>query len=148
MKFTNECKTLLEKILKENEVDCVEIVLTEGENGDIDINLGIVDSKECERVVEIDGVKVAIDEDTHAALIDAIFSADGDELTIGFEEHEGCCCGGHGHHEGECCCGEEGEEGCCCGEGHGHHHHGEGCCGNHHDHEEEHCCCGGHHHEE
>jgi len=96
MKFTNECKTLLEKILKENEVDCVEIVLTEGENGDIDINLGIVDSKECERVVEIDGVKVAIDEDTHAALIDAIFSADGDELTIGFEEHEGCSCGGRG----------------------------------------------------
>lgn len=156
MKFTNECKAFLEKVFKENDADCVEIILTEADNGAVDINLGIVDSKECDRVVEIDGVKVAVDENTHAALVDVIFGSENDEITIGFEEHEDCCCcGGHGHHhEGECCCGDEEEEGCCCG---GEHHHEDGCCcgGEHHheegecccheEHEEEHCCC--HHHE-
>lgn len=140
MKFTKEFKEFLVGAYKEYEADAVEVVLQEDEEGNVDINIGLVDTKDCDRVVEIDGVKVAVDEASQAALIDAIFSFNNGEVLIDFEEkEEDCCCGGHHHHHAEGCCCEGEEDGCCGG------HHTEGCCceGDGDD-----CCCDDHHHKD
>ena len=129
MKFTEEFKQVMLKLLEENEADCLAIDLLEEEDHSFSINLGIADSKDAVRLIELDGLKVAIAEDVEECLQEATFGVDGDELTIDLgdcacHEEEDCCCGhhhheeedcccGHHHHEGECCCGDEHEEDCC-----------------------------------
>ena len=129
MKFTEEFKQAMLKLLEENEADCLAIDLLEEVDHSFSINLGIADSKDAVRLIELDGLKVAIAEDVEECLQEATFGVDGDELTIdlgdcAYHEEEDCCCGhhhheeedcccGHHHHEGECCCGDEHEEDCC-----------------------------------
>ena len=125
MKFTESCKAMLEQILKENNLDTIEIALMEEEDGSISINLGLVDSKESEHIREIDGLKVEIEDEAYEALEEAIFDVKGDELTIELGHHHHCCC-----EDDDCECHHEEGEHCCC--------EGDDCeC--HHEHE--HCCC-------
>ena len=134
MKFTEEFKQAMLKLLEENEADCLAIDLLEEEDHSFSINLGIADSKDAVRLIELDGLKVAIAEDVEECLQEATFGVDGDELTIDLgdcacHEEEDCCCEHH-HHEGECCCGHHHHEGeCCCGD-----EHEEDCCNDG-------CCC-------
>ena len=141
MKFTEEFKQAMLKLLEENEADCLAIDLLEEEDHSFSINLGIADSKDAVRLIELDGLKVAIAEDVEECLQEATFGVDGDELTIDLggcacHEEEDCCCEHHHHEEEDCCCGHHHheEEDCCCGH---HHHEGECCCGDEH---EEDCC--------
>ena len=134
MKFTEEFKQAMLKLLEENKADCLAIDLLEEEDHSFSINLGIADSKDAVRLIELDGLKVAIAEDVEECLQEATFGVDGDELTIDLggcacHEEEDCCCEHH-HHEGECCCGHHHHEGeCCCGD-----EHEEDCCNDG-------CCC-------
>lgn len=129
MKITNECRDLLNEILKENGVDTLEISLEEAEDHSVAINMAVIDSKEATRIIEVNGIKVSIDEETENTLEGATFGANEGEITITLDH---CCCGhDHGEHE---CCHEEGEEHECCG--HHHEHEGNCCCEG----EEEHCC--------
>lgn len=107
MKFTPEGKEMIENIIKENGAECLAIFLEEQEDGSVAINLNIGKKEEFDRIVKIDGLDVALDEETENALEDATFKKDGDELAI---EIGHCCCGEHHHEEGECCCDDD----CCC----------------------------------
>ncbi len=138
MKITEEAQALIKGIMKANNLDILSVVIVFNEEGEGSLQLDLVSKDEVEgkRVVEMDSIMVAISEEDDEALSEAIFGADGEEITVELphhhhHDHEGGCCGGHGHGhhgDGQCCGGHHHEDGQCCG-GHEHHHEGECCCG-------------------
>ena len=138
MKFTEAGKALFEKYLKENHLDIVAISIEESEDQGAAINVNLITEKEGEgkRVIDVDGIKVAISEEDEAGLEKAVIDrarnpeaptaqeAPGTqqplvdvgrpkrEFVIDLPHHEeGCCCS-----DGDCGCGCDEAEGGCCGE--------------------------------
>lgn len=140
MKITNEAKEAILALLKENEVDTLNVSVThDGHHHSINLEIGNKD--EFDRVISINDMNVAISEEDENALEHIVLDLRDGELFLFDEGHH--CCHGHGHHDGEGCCHDHEhnhEEGCC----HNHEHHeGECCCGDDCECEEEHsdCCC-------
>jgi cobalamin biosynthesis protein CbiG len=121
MKFTPAGKDLFEKYLTANKLDIVSVAIEENEEGAaIAVNLITTDEAEGLRVIDVDGIKVAISEEDEQSLEEAVFDVGENEgeFMIDLPHHhhhhhgDGCCCG-----DDDCCCGEhEHEDGCCCGE--------------------------------
>lgn len=121
MKFTEAGKALFEKYLKENHLDIVAISIEESEDQGAAINVNLITEKEGEgqRVIDVDGIKVAISEEDEAGLEKAVFDVgrNESEFVIDLPHHEeGCCCS-----DSDCGCGCDEADGGCCGE------HGCGC---------------------
>ncbi len=121
MKFTEAGKALFEKYLKENHLDIVAISIEESEDQGAAINVNLITEKEGEeqRVIDVDGIKVAISEEDEAGLEKAVFDVGRNEgeFVIDLPHHEeGCCCS-----DSDCGCGCDEADGGCCGE------HGCGC---------------------
>ncbi|MCF0112826.1 MAG: hypothetical protein HUJ60_02495, partial [Bacilli bacterium] len=136
MVITEKGKTCILNVMAKLKKDALAIVLAEDEQGPL-LDIAVIEKRDADRLIEVNGVSLAISEEDERSLENYVFDAEGEELHVYANHH---CCGGHHHHEDGCC---------------GHHHHEEGCgceqkgdekctCGDEchcHD-EEEHCCCG------
>lgn len=101
------------------------IFLTDQGEGEAGLNLALIPEAEAKRVIEINGLKIDISEADEAALEEAVFDGEGENLKVTLPRRGcGCGCGCHHHDEGECCCDDDCDCGgdCHCeGEGHCHH---------------------------
>lgn len=99
MKITEEAKKIIQKFLEENGSDT--LVVTIGVSsccGGKSIQLDLGNAKDMPRVIEVNGVLVAIGEADEAQLKDMTFSTQNGQLSL---EEAGCGCGCGGE---ECHC--------------------------------------------
>ena len=94
--------------------DICHMFLTHHDEGEVGLSLALIDEKDADRIIEVNGLKINISEEDEKYLESATFDGEGTNLkvTMPMQGH-GCGCGCH-HHEGECCEGEDHE--CCCHE--------------------------------
>jgi hypothetical protein len=98
MKITNEAKTIIEQLLKENGSDTLIVKIGVSSCcGGKSIQLDLGNAVDLPRISEINGVKVSMTEEDEKQLEKVVFSAEKSELIIQSDE---CGCGG----EGGCCC--------------------------------------------
>ena len=122
MKFTPAGKAVFQNHLTANHFDLVYIGLEDrGEQGTV-LSVRMMKNEEAKdmRVIDIDGLRIAISEQDDNDLADALFDAgehDG-EFVIEFPHSHGCGCSCH-------------EDGCGCDDD----------CECHHDHHDDDCCC-------
>ncbi|MDY6073769.1 MAG: hypothetical protein SPI49_06760 [Eubacteriales bacterium] len=99
MKITDDAKIVINEALKEQNFDSVSLNLKETESG-YGLAMELVNKKDDDRVVEINGINVIMDMETEMALIATTFDAQNGELTLVQEGgcgHDGCagCSGCH-----------------------------------------------------
>ena len=120
MKFTDAAKKTFENYLKENNLDGIMLSLagfSEGESGNIHIELVTKEELKDKRNITVDGLLISVSQEDEHGLEDVTFDSENDEISLLLPEEE-CHCGHHHHHEGEegCCCHHEGKSEYCCGE--------------------------------
>ena len=139
--ITDAAANVLKPMLEENHADGLMATLHQTCCSAAPV-FQMVRYEEGDKPVEINGIKVLMDEDTAKYCDDAFVDLQNGELMVfAPAEGGGCGCGGHHDHEGGCCHGDDHdhEGGCCYGDDHDHE---GGCChGDDHDHEGG-CCHG------
>ena len=143
MKITDEAKVLLEKVMRDDNFNCVMAGLDYGCcSGEANIVFGLGNIEDGDQVYNINGINCVMEIETFERAESVTIYAEGDELMFLDEGASECGCGhdhDHGHHHHH-----DHEHECGCGHDHQHHHEDHDCaCG--HDHETEATCtCGKH----
>lgn len=122
MQITEQARVMLAEILKENEADGIQAVLSMGCCG-MQPMFQMVRFDETDRPEVIDGISVVYAQGAKEAVEDVIIDVQNGELVIlhpvmaggcGCHGHEGGCCHEeHDHDHDHECCGGHGEGGCC-----------------------------------
>lgn len=107
MKITDECKNKLNELLLKNEADTLILSTSDSNEKGFTMNLDLGKKANCPRVIQVNGINVAISEEDEKELEDIVFDFDGTQIVIEQEHH---CCSCHD----ECCgCHEDGND-CSC----------------------------------
>ena len=97
MKITDTSKLIFLQVMEENQSDAVKISLTNHESGGKVLDMQCVKLSENDRVIDINGIKVIMDEETEIMLEHYIFDKD--------EESGGLKLIYNGPHSCDCNCG-------------------------------------------
>jgi len=109
MIITDSAKLAFENELKNQSKDSISLFLEEID-GETHLRLNVVNKTAEDRVVDVNGLSVILEEEVEAQLTDIIFDVQGENLVM--KMNSSCGCGDSG-----CGCHEDGEEeGCGCGD--------------------------------
>lgn len=100
MKFTKECQDFFKKLLKDEGCDTVVLALQADENGEVELNMGVDLQENFERIILVDDLPVATDEESEEALKEATFDIKDGEIYVSLDE----CCHDDDCHDENCCC--------------------------------------------
>ena len=109
MKITDECKRKLSELLSLNNADTLIISTSNSTEKGFTMNLDIGQRNEQPRVIEVNGIFIAISMEDENELEDIVFDSDGKQILIQQETH---CCSCHG--DCSCGCEKQEEKGCHC----------------------------------
>lgn len=139
MKITDEAKVLLEKVMKEENFNCVMAGLEYGCcSGESTIVFGLGNIEDGDTIFNINGISCVMEPETYERAQVVTIYAEGEDLMFLDEGAPDCGCDHDHDHEHECNCGHD----------HDHHHDHECNCGHDHEHEHESGECGCKHHHE
>ncbi len=116
MKITESAQNELNRILKDNEAQGLQVVTQEGCCGGKHPVFQMVNFDTCDAPETIDGISVLMDDEVKAMLEDTIIDFGDDGLVVFDHSKAGCCSGGHHDEDHECCGGNGHEGGCGCHE--------------------------------
>ncbi len=108
MKITDECRNQLNELLSKNGADTLIIKTTDSTEKGFIMNLDLGKKENNSRVIQVNGINVAISEEDEDDLEDIVFDFDGEQIVIE-QEHHCCscqedCCGCHEQDGTECSC--------------------------------------------
>ena len=101
----------------------VNMFLHDEGDGRVGLNLGLIEEAGAKRLIEVNGIKIDINEEDEAFMEKAVFDAEGDNLKVTMPMRGCGCC--HGHHHDDCDCDHEH---CDCDHDHCDCDHEDGCC--------------------
>ncbi|MCH5180761.1 MAG: hypothetical protein J1F32_06080 [Erysipelotrichales bacterium] len=108
MKITDECKPIFLQVMEENKSNAIKISLTDHESGGKALDMQCVTLGESDHAVDINGIKVIMDEDTEKMLEHYVFDKDEESsgLKLIYNGPHACNC----NHDSGCNC----DGGCGC----------------------------------